>query len=63
MIKANSKDKELKILDEALILVPCAKKDFEKVDALAESYLIVRHLNESSYIRVERKKILWKVNP
>ena len=54
--------KEFKILDEVMILVPVARKDFEVVNSLAESYLIVRHPNQNSHIKLEMNKILQEIN-
>ena len=55
--------KKFQIAGEDIVLVPCAKQDFHKVNSLAENYLLVRHLDYTNYIISEREKILWEVNP
>ena len=43
---------------EEMIMVPVAKRDFEKVNEIAENYMIVRHTDKIDEIKNQRKKLL-----
>merc|ERR1739848_721745 len=56
------KKRKLETVEE-MILVPVAKRDFEKVNEIAENYMIVRHADKIDEIKNQRKKLLRQHNP
>ena len=55
-------NKELKILSEEIILLPCSTQDFDVINELAETYLLVRHPQHTSIIKSARQEIMRKSN-
>ena len=55
-------NKELKILSEEIILLPCSTQDFDVINELAETYLVVRHPQHTSIIKKARKEIMQRSN-
>jgi len=56
------KKRKLETVEE-MIMVPVAKRDFEKVNEIAENYMIVRHGDKIDEIKAQRKKLLRTHNP
>lgn len=51
------KKRKLETVEE-MILVPVAKRDFEKINEISESLLIARHTDKIDEIKAQRKKFL-----
>ena len=56
-VPSETKKRKLETVED-FIMVPVAKKDFEKVNEIAENYLIVRHTDKVDEIKAQRKKLL-----
>ena len=61
-VPSETKKRELETVED-FVMVPVAKKDFEKVNEIAENYMIVRHTDKVDEIKAQRKKLLWTHNP
>ena len=62
-IKCNSNKVESQNLqEEELLLIPVAKSDFENINKIAESLMIARNQQNSSYIKCQRKALLAASN-
>ena len=61
-LSTETSNKELKILSEEIILLPCSTQDFDVINELAETYLLVRHPQHTSIIKSARQEIMQKSN-
>ena len=51
---------EIIIENEAMVLVPCSFKDYEKIEELANIFQTVRNPEKSEIIRFKRRKTIEK---